>query len=148
MRGLACLALAASLARAQSPTERFDQAVAALSAGKYEAAESGFLEVLRAAPDHVDTLQNLGVVYARTGRPLQAIAMYRRALELSPHNRSAQLNLGLTYMRIKSYTDAMAVFQKMVREDPTSRPARDIHLLYPLCDGFMKQNPTEEGRRE
>jgi len=25
---------------------------------------------------------------------------------------------------------------------------RDIHLLYPLCDGFLKQNPTEEGRRE
>src|SRR5215469_11890031 len=118
MRGLACLALAAGLAgAAQSTAERFDQAVAALSAGNYAAAESGFLDVLRVAPDHVATLQNLGVVYARTGRADQAIAMYRRALELTPHDRSVQLNLGLTYMRIHSYADAMAVFQKMAGED-------------------------------
>jgi tetratricopeptide (TPR) repeat protein len=149
MRGLACLALAAGLVgAAQSPTERFDQAITALSAGNYAAAESGFLNVLRVAPNHLATLQNLGVVYARTGRADQAIAIYRRALELSPHDRSVQLNLGLTYMRINSYDDAMAVFQTMAQEDPTSRPVRDIHLLYPLCDGFLKQSPTEERRRE
>jgi tetratricopeptide (TPR) repeat protein len=149
VRGLAGLVLAAGLCgAAQSPTERFDQAVSALSAGNYAAAESGFLDVLRVAPDHLATLQNLGVVYARTGRADRAIAMYRRGLELSPHDRGMQLNLGLTYMRINSYTDAMRVFQAMAREDPTSRPVRDIHLLYPLCDGFRKQNPTEEGRRE
>jgi Flp pilus assembly protein TadD len=47
--------------------------------GNYAAAERGFLAVLPASPDHVDPLLNLGVVYARTGRPEKAVTAYLRA---------------------------------------------------------------------
>jgi superkiller protein 3 len=149
MRAVAYLVLAAGLAgAAQKPSEAFDKAVGALSSGDYTAAEAGFREVLQTAPNHVDALRNLGVVLARTGRPEQAIAVYRRALELSPGNTSVLLNVGLVYMRQKSYADALSVFQTLIREDPESLPARDIRLLFPLCDGYLKQDQTPEAGRK
>jgi tetratricopeptide (TPR) repeat protein len=149
MRGWACLALAAAIAaRAQSPADAFDKAVAALSSGDYAAAESGFLEILKRSPNHVDTLHNLGVVYSRTGRVDQAIGVYQRALDLSPHNPGILLNLGLAYMRQRSYAEALPVFQELVEADARSLPARDIHLLFPFCEGYLKQAPTAEARRK
>jgi tetratricopeptide (TPR) repeat protein len=131
----------------QAPTEVFDKAVAALASGDYSTAEAGFLQVLRVVPGHVDSLQNLGVVYSRTGRAGQAVAAYRRALELSPGNKSVLLNLGLVYMRQASYVEALPVFQTLVELDDASPPARDIHLLFPLCEGYLRQHQSEETRR-
>jgi Tfp pilus assembly protein PilF len=146
MRALTLLALAAGLA-AQSSVAVFDRAVVALSSGDYAAAEKDFREVLAEHPDHLASLQNLALVYARTDRLDQAIAMYRRALELSPDNPRVLLNLGLAHMRRKAFADALAVFQTLLRLDATSRPARDIRLLYPVCEGYLKQNPAAEGQR-
>src|SRR5579862_6592289 len=115
MRGLAVLVLAASVvAPAQPLLEVFDKAVAALSRGDYASAESGFQEILKTAPNHVDSLLNLGVVYSRTGRIDQAIAVYQRALAVKPHHHSVLLNLGLAYMRKQSYAEALPVFQRLV----------------------------------
>jgi tetratricopeptide (TPR) repeat protein len=147
MLGLALLALAVRIAAAQSPVGEFDGAVAALSRGDYAAAEAGFQKVLGASPNDLAALQNLGLVYARTARLEKALATYRRALELSPGNSSVLLNLGLAYLKQKSYAEALAVFQELVRGDPQGRPARDIHLLYPLCAGYLSQNQSEGGRR-
>ena len=147
MRPLALLALAAGLAAAQPAAGEFERAVAALSAGDYAAAESGFQELLVQSPNDVAVLQNLGLVYARTNRLDRALAAYRRALELSPGNSNLLLNLGLAYLKQNRYADSLAAFQELVRRDPASRPARDIHLLYPLCSGYLAQNQSDAGRR-
>ena len=147
MRGPAVFLLAVAFACAQAPGELFDRAVAALSAGDYAAAEAGFQQVLQRSPNHVDSLLNLGIVFSRTGRADQAIAAYRRVLELSPASESARLNLGLAYMRKQSYGDALGVFQELIERNPGSLPARDIHLLFPLCDHYLRQDRSEEGRR-
>jgi tetratricopeptide (TPR) repeat protein len=148
MHRLALLALAAGIAAsAQPPSAVFDGAVAAFSRGDYAAAESGFQKVLGASPNDVAALQNLGLVYARTDRLDKACAIYRRALTLSPGNSSVLLNLGLAHLKQKSYAEALAVFQELVRGAPESRPARDIHLLYPLCAGYLSQIQSDGGRR-
>jgi Flp pilus assembly protein TadD len=149
MHGLVCLLLAGYVViSAQTAAEIFNNAVSALSRGDYAAAESGFQEILKSSPNHVDTLRNLGVVYSRTGRLDQAITVYRRALQLFPRDKAVLLNLGLTYIRKHSFADALPVFQTLVEEDNSSLPARDIHLLFPLCDGYLKQDHTTEGRRK
>ena len=61
-------------------TQTFEQAVKALSSGDYGAAEEGFQKVLATSPEHLGALQNLGLVYSRTERLDQAIAVYRRGL--------------------------------------------------------------------
>jgi tetratricopeptide (TPR) repeat protein len=148
MHRLTLLALVLGITSgAQSPASEFDAAVAALTHGNYPAAEAGFQKVLGASPTDVAALQNLGLVYARTDRLEKAFATYRRALELSPGNSSVLLNLGLAYMKQKSYAEALAVFQELVRGDPESRTARDIHLLYPLCAGYLSQHQSDGGLR-
>src|SRR5215472_4671428 len=147
MRGVAVLMLAMTSASAQSPGNIFDKAVAALNARDYAAAEDGFQQVLLLSPSHVNSLLNLGIVFSRTGRIDQAIAVYRRVLELSPASDSARLNLGLAYMRKQSYGEAMDVFQVLIERNAACSPARDIHLLFPLCDRYFQGHRSEEGRR-
>ena len=147
MRALASLAFAACLAGAgQNQAELFDRAVSALTSGDYAAAEAGFQEILRQSPNHIDTLRNLGVVYSRTGRLDQAVSVYRHVLDLNPRDRMVLLNLGLVYMRQKVFGSALKVFQDLVKDDPQSLPARDVHLLLPLCNGYLKQSQAEEER--
>jgi len=146
MRGLALLAIALT-AVAQTPVRVFEDAVDALARADYATAESGFRRVLESAPHDAATLQNLGLVYAKTNRLDQAIATYRLELEYSPNNRSLLVNLGLAYLKQQSYGPAMAAIETVVRADPAGRTARDIHLLYPLCAGYLKQDSSEQGRR-
>src|ERR1035441_1827830 len=84
------------------PKEVFDAAVRALAAGDYETAERGFQSVLREQPRQIAALSNLGVIYSRTNRADKAIAVYRRALEVSPNDKAILLNLGLVYLDRKS----------------------------------------------
>src|SRR5258708_32703246 len=85
MKSAACLCICALFLCAAEPAkEIFDGAVRALAAGDYETAERGFQSVLRQQPGHIAALSNLGVIYSRTNRADEAIAVYRRALELGP----------------------------------------------------------------
>src|ERR1035441_10355982 len=100
MRFTACLWLCAFfLCAAQSAKEVFEGAARALAAGDYETAERGFQSVLREEPRNVAALSNLGVIYSRTNRADQAIAVYRRALQVSPDEKAILLNLGLGYLK-------------------------------------------------
>jgi tetratricopeptide (TPR) repeat protein len=148
MRFIASLVMVAGLAWSADPqTALFENAVAALSKGDYTAAERGFQEILRNSPNHVPSWQNLGLVYARTGRFERSVATYRHALELSPGNASVLLNLGLAYMKEESYAQALPVFETLFTVEPGSLSVRDIHLLYPLSAGYLRQNRTEEAPR-
>ncbi|HUI53858.1 MAG TPA: tetratricopeptide repeat protein [Bryobacteraceae bacterium] len=147
MRAVAFVAFAAWLAGpGQQPADLFDKAVSDLKSGDYAAAETGFQEILRQSPNHINALRNLGVVYSRTGRLDQAVSVYLHALEVDPRDRTVLLNLGLVYMRQNSYGSALNAFQNLVRNDPQSLPARDVHLLLPLCNGYLKQSETAEER--
>lgn len=149
MRALALLMAAAGLAGyAQSTADTFNRAAAALASGDYAAAESGFREVLKTSPDHVATLENLGLVYSRTKDIDKAIAMYHRALELDPGNQSVLLNLGLAYMKQASYAEALPVFQSLMESRYQGLTERGIRLLYPLVSGYMRRNDNEESRRK
>ncbi|MEO0108483.1 MAG: tetratricopeptide repeat protein, partial [candidate division WOR-3 bacterium] len=57
-----------------------------LASGDLAAAERGFLSVLKAQPNHVGALGNLGVVYSRMDRAADAITVYQRALKLSAND--------------------------------------------------------------
>ena len=105
----------------------FQKAVAALSSGNYPAAEAGFQQVLKTAPNHVGALGNLGVVYSRTSRPDKAIAVYQRALRIAPQDRGLMLNLGLTYIKQESFTDALPLFEKLAAADPFVRRYRTAY---------------------
>ena len=152
----------------------FDTAIAALSKGDYTAAQDGFEQVLKKAPNHIGALGNLGVVYSRTDQIDKAIAVYRRALRLSPADKGLLLNLGLAYMKQESYAAARPVFQTLVKVAPGNLPREllatsDLYtgrvseavrsfetlrteepqnagLLYLLGVGYLKQQQAEKAR--
>lgn len=137
MKFAACLCLCAlSLCAADSAKEIFDGALKALAAGDSQAAERGFEAVLRQEPRNVAALSNLGVIFARTSRADQAIAMYERALQASPGDQAILLNLGLVYLKQEDHAKALPLFAKVVEIDPRNMQARQ---LLAVCRAYLGQ---------
>ena len=77
------LALAIPMAFAAAPAQSQDGdqvASVAISRGAYADAEKALLKELRIHPDRPELLLNLAAVYANTGRPDEARALYRQVL--------------------------------------------------------------------
>jgi protein O-GlcNAc transferase len=145
MRFVAALLIAGALSgMAQTPLREFEQAVSALQAGDYPAAESGFRHVLASSPRHVGSLQNLGLIYARTNRLDEAIDVYRQALAVRPEDPGLLSNLGLAYLKKQAYAEALPVFQKLLAVKPEAAAARDPELLYSLAHEYLQRLQTAE----
>lgn len=136
MRALLCLlCVFGLLCAADALLPVFQKAVSAMSSGDYAAAEAGFQQVLKAAPNHVGSLGNLGVVYSRTSRPDKAIAAYQRALRVVPQDKALMLNLGLIYVKQESYTDALPLFEKLAGANGSNLQARELLATCQLNTG-------------
>ena len=137
MKSAACLCLCALFLCAADPAkEVFDGAARALAAGDYETAERGFQSVLRQEPGNIAALSNLGVIYSRTSRADEAIAVYRRALKLSPDDKAILLNLGLVYLKQEAHSRALPLFARVVAIDPQHLQARQ---LLAVCRTYVGQ---------
>lgn len=108
------------------PQQAFQQAAAALQRGDLPAAEKGFLEVLKAEPENLGALGNLGVVYSRQERIDDAISIYRRALKLAPNEPGLWLNLGLAYLKVDDYGSALPLFEKLNRSARASAQSAEL----------------------
>src|SRR4029079_455043 len=75
-------------------------------------------------PAQADTHNNLGVARKEQGHPQDAIACYRKALELKPTHAEAYNNLGLALMEIGTLHDAIAAFQQALTLLPGYQTAR------------------------
>ena len=137
MRSVVCLCLCAFvLCGAEPAKEVFEKAVRALGAGDYQTAERGFQSVLREQPRNIAALSNLGVIYSRTNRADRAIAIYRRALQVSPDDKAILLNLGLVYLRQEAHSKALPLFERIVAVDPQHLQARQ---LLAVCRAYVGQ---------
>lgn len=109
---------------AQTPGSTFNSAVAAMQAGSYAEAETGFNAVLAADPQSLPALGNLAVLYSRTHRFAKAVALDERALMLAPENPDLLLNLGLAYLKEERYGEATTPLQRLAELEPSNpRPA-------------------------
>jgi predicted Zn-dependent protease len=137
MKRAACLCLCGLVLWAAEPVkEVFDRAARALAAADYQSAERGFQAVLHSEPRNIAALSNLGVIYSRTNRSGEAIAVYRRALELSPNDKALLLNIGLVYLRREDHKQALPFFERVVAIDPQHRQGRQ---LLAVCRVFVGQ---------
>lgn len=133
------LALAASpfeareiMAHAAIAGRRFDEAAAHIrAAGDHPRAPLLAAELHRATGNYEEALRVLdraGAVegadhmradlYARTDRPDEAIAAYRREIERFPTHAQSYANLAVIYRILGRHRDAEAVLEEMVRRNP------------------------------
>lgn len=87
-------------------------------AGRLDAAELGYVQLLQIDPDHSDALYLLGLVAHQSRRHADAVALVQRAIELQPHAWTFHNTLGDAY-------------RLLGRPDEAERALRRAHELAP-----------------
>jgi Flp pilus assembly protein TadD len=113
--------------------QMYQQALTALGAGRYPEAERALLVVIRREPELSGPHANLGILYARTGRPAQAFESLRQAIRLNPDRAVYYNELGMMSRREGKFDEARRYYAKALDLDPTYAYAHlNIGILYDL----------------
>jgi tetratricopeptide (TPR) repeat protein len=109
-------------------SESFQTALALHRQGRLEEAEPHYRTALEAEPDHVEALNNLGLLLARQGKFDEAIALTRKALPLTRENFETQSNLGDMLFRAGRAVEARGWLEKSLAQRP-GNPMTLMRLL-------------------
>lgn len=101
----------------------FTRAVALLQAKRLEEAETLYLKVLAANPNHAGSLNHLGVIARARGDLEKAVSFIRRALTIRPDDVSALVNLGGVLRLLGEYEEAISACRKAISLKPASTEA-------------------------
>jgi Flp pilus assembly protein TadD len=129
---------AAKPAKAEPPVsaesrQMYQQALTALSAGRYAEAERALLAVIRREPELAGPHANLGILCARTGRSAQAFESLREAIRLNPDRAAYYNELGMVSRREGRFDEARRYYAKALDLDPDYAYAQlNIGILYDL----------------
>src|SRR5256884_7129862 len=123
--GFTFVALFASILTGQTqraPGEILKEAASLHRAGQFAQAIEDYRLFLEKYPDVAPVRSDLGAALAGAGRYEEAIAEYKRALQLKPLPE-VQLNLGLAYYKTAQLNSAVEAFEKARQDLPgDSRP--------------------------
>jgi len=108
--------------------------------GDLEAARQAYEKALKVAPQRVDVLSNLGLVYLKLGKNQQAVQHLKKALEIKPNLSAVRMFLGLAYFQEAQYLPASKELSRVVTEQPDQLQA---HHLLGLC--LLKLDQLPEG---
>jgi Flp pilus assembly protein TadD len=78
---------------------------------------------VKVCPTSAEALKLLGISYDRSGRFLDALKTYMKALRFSPDDIALRNNLGQAYFNIGSYREAIKAFQQALHLDPNDAMA-------------------------
>ena len=129
------LFLSAAPPQPEGAAVTFQKASQALSAGNLDAAEQGFLSVLKLEPNSIPALGNLGVTYSRMERYPDAVKTYQRALKLAPSHPGLLLNLAIAYVKQSDYEPAKPLLLRLPRNTQT----RELLATCELFTGHSQQ---------
>jgi tetratricopeptide (TPR) repeat protein len=93
-------------------TERFQQAAEAMREGNLDQAGDGFASIVKDAPQFAEAYLNLGLVREEQSRHADAIASFKKALELKPRLKGANLFLGVAQFRSNQMDSAIVALHK------------------------------------
>jgi tetratricopeptide (TPR) repeat protein len=101
----------------QAPDHTAD-GMKALDAGNYAAAADDFQKAVAADPQDYGAHFNLGLAYTFLHRDDDALAEYRRTLEIKPHLYEAELNAGILLLKRKDAAAAEPLFEDAAQQKP------------------------------
>lgn len=97
-----------------------------LKAGRLNEAVVQYEKVLEFAPDSPNALSNLGVIYAKTGREIAAVPLFRRLMSLRADDTAAS-NLGYALFNLGRFEEAVEAIQEAHRLKP-DHPGHERNL--------------------
>ena len=116
--------LAAVLLVAMYVPDDTAEGMKALEEQRYDAAITSFTKVATADPKDYSAYFHIALAQSLLNRDPEAIASYRKVLELKPGLYEAQLNLGIVLLRNKQASEAAPLLEEAARQKPKEfRPA-------------------------
>lgn len=99
------------------PAETLAQAMAAHGAGRFDAAQSLYEQMLAAQPQHADALHLLGVLNAQRGLHEAAADLIARAIQANPAEAMFHNNLGNVCIERGRFDEAEACYMRAIELD-------------------------------
>jgi predicted O-linked N-acetylglucosamine transferase (SPINDLY family) len=106
-------------------TEALAKAKALHRAGQLQAAEQGYLDVLRDDPASGETLYLLGALYHAQGSLGKAVECLQRSVQVRPGHPEGFNHLGVALIQSGRVTEAVRCFREALRLRPDFADARD-----------------------
>lgn len=126
------------------PSEaHYNLAVAYHETSRYLDAVTEYEAVLRAEPEHINAMNNLGLVYSVIGEKDRAIDLFHRVLKAEPNNVKARINLGNVYLSTKDLVEAEKIYRSAISLDKN-----DISPRLNLGVVYFEQGNFDQAREE
>jgi len=97
---------------------QYNEALNAVKSGRSHEAQRMFLAIVARKPDHVESLNNLGVISASLGNKKEALAYFKKILEYRADYPKAYNNIGLIMMSEGDKVLAEEYFRKAISLEP------------------------------
>ena len=115
----------------------------------YATARSAFEAAIAKDKAFLEAWFNLGMLYERTGKPLDAVSTYKRAIDANPGNLDAQASVGKVYLALAKRArsdgetakateyegEARKIFDSVIVQNPDNVAANNAMALYWLYKG-------------
>ncbi|MBI3325019.1 MAG: tetratricopeptide repeat protein [Candidatus Omnitrophica bacterium] len=111
-------------------TTAWQQGQQALQSGALHEAVLAFQEVLALSPNDPDTMNNLGVCYARLRQQEEAIELFKKALALNPKHAQARRNLARLSEEDGRFDEAIHLLQPASGTGADAGLWQDLGYLY------------------
>jgi protein O-GlcNAc transferase len=98
--------------------QAFDLALQHHQAGRLHDAEQLYRQILAHEPEHVDAIQNLGIIAQQVGRIDMAVELIRRVIVLRPNYAEAHSNLGNALKDLGRFDEAIVACRRAIALRP------------------------------
>ena len=98
-----------------------------------EKAEKLYGEILKNNPNHVDTHNNLGILYNQKGNLQKAIYFFEKAIKINSNNSATYNNIGFIYNQLKEYNKAIQSYERAIQIN-----TRDSSAYYNLGNTYKE----------
>lgn len=102
----------------QAAVEAYKKGVQLHTEGKLDDALIEYGKALRAYPQYLEALSDLGTIFILYNRPDSALAFLRRAHDIDEHNPIVNLNIAIALTEQGDYGAAMKLLKNVLRNEP------------------------------
>ena len=103
--------------------ETFALAVQNHKSNNFQVAEDLYTQILEINPNHANTLNNLGLIFARLKKYQKSRDYYEKAIKIIPNHADAHNNLGIIFKELDEPRKARACYEKAIEINPNHADA-------------------------
>ena len=121
---------------------QINRAIALFNLQDIEAALTAAQTAAKNSPESPQPVYILGLIAKNQNRADDAVAAFKRVLEIDSQDVGANVNLGQLYVQQKKSAEAITAFRTAIAAEPYNATA-----LYNLATALLRSNAREEGQR-